>query len=63
MKVLYTTEEGGIWTPLEIKVPKGDIFALCLPDGTIWDSGIGIYRKEKLEKDEFEELYKGDHLL
>jgi hypothetical protein len=58
MKLLYTTKEGGIWKGLDINPPDGDIFAICLPDGTIWDSIIGIDTITSIPKDEFERLAK-----
>ena len=60
MKILYTVEEGGVWTPLEIKVPDGEIFAICLPDGTIWDYVIGVDTIHKIKKTVFEKLYSGE---
>jgi hypothetical protein len=58
MKILYTTQEGGILKPFEIK-PDSDkeIFAIYLPDGTIWDTMIGVDDVTKITPDEFEILY------
>ena len=58
MKVLYTIHEGGILKPMEINVPGGDIFALYLPDGTIWDTMFGVDDIHKLSPEEFSLLYR-----
>jgi hypothetical protein len=55
VKILYTEAEGGTWKGLEISAPR-PIFAICLPDGTIWDPIVGVDTYHKIGKDEFEKL-------
>ena len=43
MKILVTEKEGGHWKVIDITYPGGqEVFAVCLPDGTIWDKVIGV---------------------
>lgn len=61
MKILVTEKEGGYWKPIEITYPDGrEVFAVCLPDGTIWDKIIGIDNVTKMSKEDFDTLSKGD---
>ena len=59
MIILVTEKEGGHWKPIEISYPGGEeVFAVCLPDGTIWDKMIGIDGVTKMSKEDMEDNYK-----
>jgi hypothetical protein len=61
MIILVTEKEGGHWKPIEIKYPDGrEVFAVCLPDGAIWDKVIGVDDLTKMTKEEFEKISKGE---
>ena len=51
MKALYTTEEGGYFKTI-------NVFAIFLPDGTIWDDIVGNDRINEMTPDEFNKLYE-----
>jgi len=57
MRLMYTIKEGGIMKPLCVVPPVGEIFAIFLPDGTIWDTSIGVDDITKLKPGEFDKLF------
>ncbi len=61
MKILVTEKEGGTWKAIEITYPDGtDIFAICLPDGTIWDKEIGIDDINRIPEEYFNRIKNDD---
>ena len=56
MRVLYTTREGGSWKPIDINPPDGEIFAICFPDGAIWDRVVGSDNITSMKTEVFERL-------
>lgn len=58
MRIFYTEKEGGTWKPLDITAPR-PIFAIGLPDGTIWDPIDGIDKMFALKIDEKGNLLEG----
>lgn len=59
MKILVTIKEGGYWKPIDITLNGEEVFAICLPDGTIWDKQIGIDDVTRMDLDQFNELTQG----
>jgi len=59
MRLLYTLHEGDTFKPLEIYSPEGKpIFAIVLPDGTIYDETLKeVDKTSKLTKEEFKRLF------
>lgn len=62
MIVLYTTEEGGYFKPMELKSPEGKpFFAIVLPSGEIYDTYLDkVDELHKISRDEFKKICKID---
>jgi len=57
MIILVAEKEGGFWKPIEIKYPGDkEVFAVCVPDGTIWDIIDGLDNYTKMTQEQFKEV-------